>query len=551
MRVIIFAFIGARISAAANCVFTHAWWNAVDNALISTSVPGNDQDEKSVKAPASTQKFSQKFNRHEYNALEDDVGKPIAPAVSEYSSTHEQTPLELQPFKYNGMQPVLLAANQFDDTLYNQSNVRHNFNDNGIPPRAKPIGTSTRQEASEPVKPYVPSTYQYSIQQPQSNQPYDHQHSFRSPEIRRPEVPQLLLKIIPQGSSAKGGFLVPIPRPYPIEKTVHMSHPIELEKKIPVERLVEKKTQMPVPMPQSYPVHVQVPVERVVEKPIRLSHIYPLHIERVIEKRVPYTVQRLIVQPPSYPLHMRLPTAYPATYAAAPIDQPAHATVPVEKVTEKPAVSSRPSRPYRTNTDSPVETRFTKYYQKPQEVFFAGDNANFPGLAGGLTFVPQSETNASQFYGIPYGRPLAYDYSVDVGKNHGPATHFSNIKLVLLPKKFNNHMILRPHVTTPSYAVPSFGRQILYNLVEKDKAKDEYVGPAPPRKATQNKAFPQIKSPQFSTNSGQSLAVLRKSRQPEVHHHGSFRQSKMEYGFKPPMVPSIQYDENTASKVEN
>ncbi|TGZ37319.1 hypothetical protein DBV15_07922 [Temnothorax longispinosus] len=260
------------------------------------SYQGNDQGEKSVvKAHAST--FPQKLNQYEYNALENDVGKPTASAVgAEYSSsTHEQTSLELQPtFKYNSMQsvgPVLFGPNQFDDTLYDQSNVRHNFNgnDNGIPPRVKPVETATRQEtASELVNSYVPSTYQYSqLQQPQSNQP--------------------------------------------------------------------------------------------------------------------------IIIPVSY-----------------------------------------------------------------------------------------------------------------------------------------------THLAATSYAVPSFGRQFLYNLVEKDKqaVKDEYVGPAPPRKTSQSKMFSQIKSPQFSTSS-QSLA-LRKSRQPETqHHHGSFRQSKMEYGFKPPMVPSIQYDENTASKVEN
>ncbi|XP_077264429.1 uncharacterized protein LOC143898676 [Temnothorax americanus] len=541
------------------------------------SYQGNDQGEKSVvKAHAST--FPQKLNQYEYNALENDVGKPTASAVSaEYSSsTHEQTSLELQPtFKYNGMQsvgPVLFGPNQFDDTLYDQSNVRHNFNgnDNGIPPRVKPVGTSTRQEtASELVKSYVPSTYQYSqLQQPQSNQPYDHQHSYRSPERRRPEIPQLLFRIIPEGSPANGGFLVPIPRPYPIEKiiekTVHAPHPIEIEK-IPVERLVEKKVQMqvpvpvPVPLPQSYPVHVQVPINRVVERP----HIYPLHIERVVEKRVPYTVQRLVVQPlppPSYPVHVRLPAAsYPA-YSAAPIDQqPAHATVPIEKATEKPMTSSRPSRPYRANTDrptdgsGPIETGFTKYYPKSQETVFAGENANVHGAAGGLTlFGPQPLQNASQFYSIPYGKPSAYDYNIDVGKNFVPTAHFSNVKLVILPKKFGTHVILRPHTAATSYAVPSFGRQFLYNLVEKDKqaVKDEYVGPAPPRKTSQSKVFSQIKSPQFSTSS-QSLA-LRKSRQPETqHHHGSFRQSKMEYGFKPPMVPSIQYDENTASKVEN
>ncbi|XP_018354033.1 PREDICTED: uncharacterized protein LOC108755498 [Trachymyrmex septentrionalis] len=525
---------------------------------------GNDQDEKSdIKAHTSPQKhLSQKLNQHEYNALEDDIGRPTASIFNtnnKYSSgIHEQTPLELQSFKYNGIQPAPLAPNQFDDTLYDQSNVRHNFNgnDNGIPPRGKLVVDSTKQEtASEPVKPYVSNTYQYSVQQPQSNQLYDHQHSFRSPEIRRPEATQLLLRIIPEGSSAHGGFLVPIPRPHPIEKTVHTphSHPIEIEKKIP---MAEK---MQVPVPMLHPVHVQVPVERVVEKQIRLPHIYPLHIERVVEKRVPYTVQRLVVQPPPYPLHVRLPAAYPA-YPAAPFNQPTHTTVPIEKTTEKPVISSLPPRPYRASTDRPIEssssteTRFTKHYQKPQETIFTGGNTNFHSVASSLTFVSpsQSETNSSQFYSVPYNRPSAYSYNIDVGKNYVPTAHFSNVKLVILPKKFNSHVILRPHTATTSYTMPSFGRQILYNLVEKDKSgKDEYVGPTPPRKTSQSKVFSQTKSPQFSTNAAQSLANMRKSREPETQHHGSFRQSKMEYGFKPPMIPSIQYDENTASKVEN
>ncbi|KYQ54339.1 hypothetical protein ALC60_06886 [Trachymyrmex zeteki] len=523
---------------------------------------GNDQDEKSgIKAHTSPH-LSQKVNQHEYNALENDVGRPIASIVNtKYSSgTHEQTPLELQSFKYNGIQPVPLVPNQFDDTLYDQSNVQHNFNgnDNGIPPRGKPVAGSTKQEtASEPVKPYIPNTYQYSVQQPQLNQPYDHQHSFRSSEIRRPEATQLLLRIVPEGSSVNGGFLVPIPRPYPIEKIVHVphSHPIEIEKKIPT----AEKVQVPVPVPMLHPVHVQAPVERVVDKQIRLPHIYPLHIERVVEKRVPYTVQRLVVQPPPYPLHLRLPAAYPV-YPAASLNQPTHTTVPIEKTTEKSVVSSIPPRPYRASTDRPIEssssteTRFTKYYQKPQETIFTGGNANFHGVASSLTFVPpsQSETNSSQFYSVPYSRPSAYNYNIDVNKNYVPMAHFSNVKLVILPKKFNSHVIMRPHATTMSYTIPSFGRQILYNLVEKDKSvKEEYIGPTPPRKTSQSKVFSQTKSPQFSTNAAQSLANMRKSRQPETQHHGSFRQSKMEYGFKPPMVPSIQYDENTASKVEN
>lgn len=477
-----------------------------------------------------------------------------------------------------------MVANQFDDTLYEQSNARPTLNNknNDTPLHTTLIEDPTRHEATgEFVKSYVTTSVPYREQQTQStSQPIDQQHSFRlQPEARRPQEPptQLLLKIIPNGLP-NAGFLVPIPRPYPIEKivekTVHVPHPIEVEK------VIEKKVQVPVLVPQPYPVHV--PVDRLVEKQIRVPHLYPIHIERVVEKKVPYTVQRLIVQPPSpYSLHLRSPAAYPAQIGP-PIERPAHVAEPIERPThvtasssfveqsaqvapasiEKAAVvgSSRPTRPYHTDVDQDgsIETRY-KYQQRPHELIFASENVD-PG-----TIASESQSNISQFYGDSYVRsPFANHRPLDDGKYHVPTTaHLpSNVRLMVVPKKFGAHtVLLRPHVSTPSYTVlpVTFRRQVMYNLVEKDKtAKDQYAGPLPPRKAFVPQAkplFPAVKPSLYSTSGTQSPATitgsLRRTRQPETQYPGSFRQSKMEYGFKPPMVPSVQYDEKTASKVEN
>ncbi|KAL7288596.1 hypothetical protein TKK_0017333 [Trichogramma kaykai] len=77
--------------------------------------------------------------------------------------------------------------------------------------------------------------------------------------------------------------------------------------------------------------------------------------------------------------------------------------------------------------------------------------------------------------------------------------------------------------------------------------RDDYAGPVPPfyhaqrQFGFQSKLFP-------------GTAPARKARNQEptrYPYQGNFRQSKIEYGFKPPMIPSVQYDEETASKVES
>lgn len=405
------------------------------------------------------------------------------------------------------MRPILLVPNRFDDTSYDQSsNVRHSFKDDG----------SASSQATK-VLTYAGTTRQESASETYRSEQPIIDHQFRTP-VRRPEVPQLLLKIIPDGSSANGGFVVPIPRPYPtVEKTVHVPHPIEVEKVVerkvplPVERVVEKRVQVPVPVtvPQLYHVHAPI------EKQIRVPHVYPVHVERLIEKRMPYTIQRLLVQPsPYHSLRLSTPTEKPAILARLPPS----------------------SRPYLPNAERPTDSGGSIDTSKLNDV--QAKYRQKPGSGNpSAVFEPQIGTNAS--LGIsPYGRPMTYDYNIDVGKNYVP---FTDVKLMILPRKYNNHVVLRPQAS-PTFAAVPFRQQIVYNLVERNK-DNVYVNPTLPRKTSQNKT----KSPPASA----TTVTLRRSRQPETQYPGSFRQSKMEYGFKPPMVPSVQYDELTATQVEN
>lgn len=512
---------------------------------MSISVSDNNHEENVIKAHAST--LSQKHNRHEYTTS--NVGKPAIPLlVTNMPNTNEQVSFEafdLQPLRYNNVQPVLLVSrdrNQFNDTIHDQSNVQYNFNGNDIHvfPRVKPVEIPARLETTNKlVKTHVPSIYQ----EEQSRQPVDHQPPFRSLEAKRPLEGVQFLKIIPKGLPPDSGFLVPLPRPYPIEKivekTVHVPHPIEIEKVIekkipfPVERVVEKQVQVPIPIPQPYPV--QVPVTRVAEKHIRVP--YPINIEQIIDRKVP--VHRFLVHPPLYPLHVKQPVTYLTHVSPAPINNPV----------EKSPAFSQSFRPYRAEktTDNGgfiIETKVNKYQQKSRKPVLNSETTN---PRGGLRSEPhQNETNVSYYYSDFYDRPLTYDNNVDVNKNYVPASHFSDVRLIL-PKKFDGHVVLRPPVSKPVF----LRQQVVLNL-DKDKSiNDEYTNLETSRKPSQSKGF-QAKSPQLSTSATQSsliTAVLRKSRQPE--NIGSFRQSKMEYGFKPPMIPSVQYDESTATKVDN
>jgi len=437
------------------------------------------------------------------------------------------------------------------DALHDQSDPRYSFNsDSGVPSRGKPIGSSTRQEAIN-VKTYVSNT---NRPQPQSSQLTDQQHPFHSPETRRLEAQQqLLLKIIPNGSAGNGGgFLVPLPHSYPIEKiiekTIHVSHPVEVEKVIektvpfPVERVVEKQVPVHVQVPVPVPISMPMPVPQPVHMLERVQHLYPIHVER----RAPYTlVQR--PQSSAYPLHLRFPATYPAVYA------------PAEKVTGKlvvPDTASRPLRPHRVDVErqssidnSSIDIMFDKYRQKSNAESIL---ENVVPRGSGEPITRPNEVNASRFHqGNTTERPsIAYNYV--------NAPYYPDIRLMILPRGYSSHvMTSRPQVVSSLYAIPvSLKRQIAYNLVEKDTVTkgDEYPGPA--LLSHKNVPRSKIRSPQHPTSAATqsqlaTTTVLRKSRQPETRYLGSFRQSKMEYGFKPPMVPSVQYDENTATKVEN
>ncbi|KZC08820.1 hypothetical protein WN55_11323, partial [Dufourea novaeangliae] len=332
------------------------------------------------------------------------------------------------------------------------------------------------------------------------------------------EVPQILLSK-PTNDPTELRLLMSAPQPYPvekiIEKTVHVPHALDVVEKTvpyPVEKVIEKQ----ITIPQPFPVHV--PIDRIVEKQIRIP--YPVHVEKVIEKKIPFTIQRLIIPFPMH--HFRVPQSVP---------------IPIEKIVEKPV--EKPvhiSRPYSLEAAKLVKSVTIPVYnvQKDENyqplVIRQQSFQTLPGPSYSSIGDDQVYYNTTQLYGLGYAalnRPLGRQQVVHT-----------------LPKKFGSYGVQYPHSVAYS-ALVNNGNSLSYGRgnVEKDKIHDEYVGPVP------RKALIGIQSKSIQYSPPNIQATMRRTRQ-EGGNTGSFRQSKMEYGFKPPMVPSVQYDEQTATKVE-
>lgn len=165
-------------------------------------------------------------------------------------------------------------------------------------------------------------------------------------------------------------FPVEVPRPYPVEvkvpypveKNVFVDRPVHVP--YPIEKLVEKQIfhQVPVPTPVAVPFEVRVPVEQQVLYPVPIETPVPVPyqvekqvpVEKIVTKQVPvpYAVERKV----PYPVHYE--TKVPIPYAVekpvpVPVDRYVDRPVMITKYIEKPvhiqvpvAVPVRVPHPY-------------------------------------------------------------------------------------------------------------------------------------------------------------------------------------------------------------
>ncbi|XP_076757985.1 uncharacterized protein LOC143427612 [Xylocopa sonorina] len=468
------------------------------NEIFDETIPSNNSNEAS---------------RYEYNVNENVNENDVVYAAS--SGQIDQTLAVARPVETKS---VFGAKEQLNNAQYDQVVVKYSK-----PQEISEI--SIKQSEYE-----LPKAQTLTATKPQrGNDGFPGLGNLENLQVSQ-EVPEFLLTKPVSESLSELRLPISPPQSYSAEKTVHAPHSVDVvEKKIPfpVEKVIEKQ----ITIPQPFPVHV--PIDRVVEKQIRIP--YPVHIEKVIEKKVPFAIQRFIIP---LPIHIRVPQPVPLPLEKV-VEKPVPVPMPVEKIVEKIVHIPRPYSP-EIEKNRPFSVESTKL------------------VKSGPIYNVQADGNYQQVIRQNFQAPLAPAYGAENEQNYyntttqfyGPSYLALNRPSVRqpsihsLPKKFGSYGIQYPHTIT--YSVNNGNLMAYGRASDKDKVKNEYIGPVP-RKVQVSLGI-QSKS-LYSTPDIQ--ATLRRTRQEAmVGNTGSFRQSKMEYGFKPPMVPSVQYDEQTATKVE-
>ncbi|CAL7942239.1 unnamed protein product [Xylocopa violacea] len=456
---------------------------------------------------------SHEVSRYEYNVNENVNENDVVYTAS--SGQIDQTLTVARPVETKS---IFGAKEQLNNAQYDQMLVKYSKLQE-IPE------TSIKQSEYE-----LPKTQPSTVTKPQrGNDGFPGLANLENLQVSQ-EVPEYLLTKPLSESLSELRLPMSPPQSYSAEKTVHVPHSVDVaEKKMPfpVEKVIEKQ----ITIPQPFPVHV--PIDRVVEKQIRIP--YPVHIEKVIEKKVPFAIQRFIIP---LPIHIRVPQPVPLPLEKV-VEKPVPVPMPVEKIVEKIVHIPRPYSP-EIEKNRPFSVESTKL------------------VKSGPIYNVQSDGNYQQTIRQNFQVPLAPVYGAENEQNYyNTTTHFygpgyaalnrPSVRQPLmhaLPKKFGSYGIQYPHSIT--YSMNNGNLMTYGRTSDKDTVKNEYIGPVP-RKVQVSLGI-QSKS-LYSTPDIQ--ATLRRTRQESVvGNTGSFRQSKMEYGFKPPMVPSVQYDEQTATKVE-
>ncbi|KAK2576369.1 hypothetical protein KPH14_005717 [Odynerus spinipes] len=333
-------------------------------------------------------------------------------------------------------------------------------------------------------------------------------------------------------------YILPISPPYSVlpkksnEKPGYGSHTTEIESmdnklSYQVEKLVDKQ---PV---QQLTVNTPIPYEKqTTDKQARLQDAYPFYFEKSGEKKAPHAIHRFIMQP--YPVHVRIPS------------------VSAEKIVpdhlEKVVKHTRKSHPIEAgkNTENvkPHSEEIDKLFHPSSQVHrslqkFYAEVASIPFHG--------NYVNSSSIHDYVRKKPSFYFEENTTGYNNknGYFNYFEQSSNPVPPKE----------QLAPLGNLRGYRRRA--RLLEKDRTpKNKYMDIVDPRQASSNSFRMQLKSSPFFLIEArqQNLpGISKNARQSEGYplgDIGNFRQSKVEYGFKPPMIPSIQYDEQTASKVD-
>lgn len=310
---------------------------------------------------------------------------------------------------------------------------------------------------------------------------------------------------------------------YPIVKQVEVPVKVEkiVEKPVHITRYIEK----PVPVPQPYPV------EKIVEKPIHVPVQVTKYIDRPypVEVRVPIPqpypvekiVQKIVKQP--YPVEVRVPVQVEKVIEKkVPVPHYIEKPITVEKIVEKP-VPHYVDRPYPVEVKVPVPQPF--YVEVPRPIHVHSrhyhplqvQRQNVP-IRTTVIQVPLYNTNeqyAQQSQQLSYVFPNPYAYAPQINQYLPPNQH-AGFQNAYVPQPQANNGYLPPH--TSHDCNPLSGNVNIRNEYAKLEADHSLL---PPKLS--------------------GIKYTRSFRSARSKFDDS--SIRMEYGFKPPLIPSPEIDE--------
>lgn len=273
---------------------------------------------------------------------------------------------------------------------------------------------------------------------------------------------------------------------------------------------LRKPISVHVPHPQAPkdPYNVPIPIDKIIEKAVNI----PFPLEKILEKKpYPLEVEKLLDR--NSPLPLELAKLFEKPVAHTPYG--GNLGLSLQQL-----ANSKNAQGLYSQLGALIRAHASNGYKLPTSI--------------SAKISPEISLNRSNFSQAYNPAPISYNYQGSI-PSYGSGEP-------LAPKK------RIPFLSSPpSYSVSNTLRHNRRHATLSHRSSDGYIGPVPPIHPIQR---------QFGFQSKSSFPVYpaRKPRnhEPPVRYQkGNFRQSKIEYGFKPPMVPSVQYDEETASKVES
>lgn len=297
---------------------------------------------------------------------------------------------------------------------------------------------------------------------------------------------KVLEKPVQYNTFVNNPYTVQIPQqvPYPFNNQVpaplSIPYPVQKLVPLPVTQYVDRPYPVHIAVPQPYPVEVRVPVQ----VPIKVPQ--PAPVQKTVERKVPVPVTQYVNKP--YPVEVKVPMTVPhPVYIQVPVEVPR----PYTYVQQQYPSQQYYNVPAKQQVQQPVQLQ---YHQSNQYAYQSND---------------QKSVDSQQVY-------VKYPNTKD------------NLRSYLPPQGSTNSQC--DQEISHSYQNPKF----VYN-------SNSYVGLVPPKIPS----FRQLHHNQQQYRQQQPYQHQQQQNLGYRNPRSNFDKNlRIEYGFLPPLIPSLEIDEN-------